>query len=212
MKSSSFAVIVLVGGSFLPGCVAEDKEVGAVHNPVPAPTSPTNLPLGASCVLGDEWEPMFSGYGASEVNIAEGHSGCASGICLANHFQGRQNCPYGQAAPGDPNQFDSPPCLLPDGRARVATAVEPQLVDRRAEDTVTCSCRCDGPAGTGDFCSCPNGFECVPMIEFAGVTTTRQDGGFGHLVGSYCIKAGTAYDPTMEHEPCDWETQSCGPG
>jgi hypothetical protein len=208
MKSSLCAVIVLVAGGLLGGCGAEDKEVGRNEVPATGYDGPRNQPIGAPCQPLDEWVPDFSGYATAEINVSDRHPGCASGVCLVNHFQGRVGCPYGQAAPDDPNQLDAPPCLLPDRRARVAVEVEPQLVNRRAEDAATCSCRCDGPAGTGDFCSCPSGFECVPLVEFALV-----DGGAeNNLVGSYCIKAGTAYDPNMSRETCDWETQSCGPG
>lgn len=45
-----------------------------------------------------------------------------------------------------------------------------------------CSCRCDGPEGTGPFCSCGDGFACEHLID---------DLGFGsrHLAGSYCMPA-----------------------
>jgi hypothetical protein len=207
MKSSLCAVVVVVAGGLLLGCGDDDKEVGVDKSVPVTPTGPANAPLGAPCITEDEWQPDFSSFATSEINVSSGHLGCESGICLVNHFQGRVSCPYGQAAPGDPNQLDSPPCLLPDGPERVAAEVPPQLVNRRSRDAATCSCRCDGPAGTGPFCSCPIGFQCVPLIEFA-----LPDGGAGSdLVGSYCIKAGTAYDPNMSRETCDWETQSCGP-
>jgi hypothetical protein len=209
MKSSSYAVVVLVAGGLLAGCGAEDKEVGAVgEGPVIGYDGPRNQPLGAPCQPLDELFPEFSAFATSEVNVAIQYPGCASGVCLVNHFQGRVSCPYGQAAPDDPNQLASPPCLVLDGSERVAVAVAPQLVNRRAEDAATCSCRCASLDGTGPVCPCPIGFECVRLLPFrlGGPDDRSRD-----LSGSYCIKAGTAYDPSMSHETCDWETQSCGP-
>jgi hypothetical protein len=50
-----------------------------------------------------------------------------------------------------------------------------------AEESVgMCSCRCDGPAGTGPFCACDSGFSCEHQIDDIGV-------GSLNLVGSYCI-------------------------
>jgi hypothetical protein len=209
MKSSLCAVVVLVAGGILAGCGAEDKEVGAVgEEPVTGYDGPRNLPLGAPCQPSDESLPDFSAFDTDEINFETGHAGCASGVCLLNHFQGRVSCPYGQAAPGDPNQLDSPPCLVLDGSERVAVEVAPQLVNRRAEDVATCSCRCASLDGTGPVCPCPIGFECVRLLPFS----FGPDDPYRNFMGSYCIKAGTAYDSNMSRETCDWETQSCGPG
>jgi hypothetical protein len=207
VKSSLCAVMVLVAGGLLAGCGAEDKEVGAVDNDVPVTgyEGPRNQPIGAPCQPLAEWIPDFAGFGTGEVHVEDRHPGCASGVCLVNRFQGRVSCPYGQAAPDDPNQLDSPPCLLPDGRARVSHEVAPQLVNRRAEDAATCSCRCESLDGTGPVCPCPIGFECVRVIPF------NLDPEDRNITGSYCIRPGTAYDPNMSRETCDWETQSCGP-
>jgi hypothetical protein len=207
-RNRIFALVGLGLSAAVSACVAEESEVGAVDRNLPVATGATNLPLGASCVTGDEWQPDFSAYSFQEVNTESGGPQCASSICLVHHFEGRATCPYGQAAPSDPNQLDAPPCLLPDGRARVSVAVPPQLVHRAPEDTVTCSCRCDGPEGTGPFCACPAGFECRKLVDDLGLPPP----GPYLLSGSYCIKAGTAYDPNMSTETCDWQTKNCGPG
>jgi hypothetical protein len=207
MTQTKLNLVLMVGaGAILlgSGCSGERDDVGIVNRDLPQIPLAQNLPVGASCVPGDLWDPEFSNFGAEEVNVEVHSSQCASGVCLVHHFQGRPDCPYGQAAPEDPNQFESPPCALPDGRARVATAVKPQLVDRRPEDAILCSCHCAGPEGTGPFCQCPSGFECAPVIDFT-------FGEFDELAGSYCIKAGTIYTGATS-ESCDWETQSCGPG
>lgn len=47
-----------------------------------------------------------------------------------------------------------------------------------AERRVFCTCRCDGPLGTGDFCTCPTGFSCEPILSAGGP----------ELRGSYCVR------------------------
>jgi hypothetical protein len=143
------------------------------------------------------------------VNVEIPSAECASSICLINHFQGRTTCPYGQAAPSGDEQAGEPICALPDGSARVAVAVEPQVVERPPEDTVYCSCRCNGPEGTGPFCACPQGFECTELVPDLGLAFQ----GSPEIAGSYCIKPGTAFSSMPSPlTSCDWRLQNCGPG
>jgi O-antigen biosynthesis protein len=65
---------------------------------------------------------------------------------------------------------------------------------------VVCSCRCAGSDPQGDYCSCPVGMECVPLVEDLGIS---RDG-----AGSYCIKQGTAYDPQTTSLLCSAEASS----
>jgi hypothetical protein len=44
-----------------------------------------------------------------------------------------------------------------------------------------CSCRCDGPAGTGPFCACASGFVCEHQLDDLGL-------GGSELAGSYCVR------------------------
>lgn len=44
-----------------------------------------------------------------------------------------------------------------------------------------CTCRCDGPAGTGPLCDCADGFVCKELIKAIGDLVNP------HLVGSYCV-------------------------
>jgi hypothetical protein len=131
---------------------------------------------------------------------------------LIHHFQGRVSCPYGQTAAdiglGDPSDLtdDDPSVLATSGdwemrcrvpgttgrvpSDRVTVPVRPQKVERRSTDTVYCSCRCGSPEGRhaqGNLCTCPNGYECVPLIGDLGLA--RED-----LAGSYCVKVGTEYN------------------
>jgi len=203
-------LLVCAGALTLNGCEAEVSEVGEVDKPLPTAETGAgeNRAMGEACFPDDEWMPLFSGYGLTEVSIEIPSAECASSICLIEHFRGRTTCPYGQAAPSGGEQAGDPICALPDGTARVAVAVEPQFVERRPEDTVYCSCRCAGPEGTGPFCACPAGFECTELVPDLGPLGVQNFG------GSYCTKQGKAYDPSVSNvlTSCDWRLQNCGPG
>lgn len=138
------------------------------------PTAVSTASIGATCIPADEARPGFAGFSESEIAIDDRVAACATRVCLAYHFRGRVTCPYGQAAGGDD-------CATPHGLP-VPVAVAPQLIDRRASETVYCSCRCGG-AGPGPYCTCPAGFACEPVAEDVGFASS--------LSGSYCIKAGT---------------------
>jgi len=165
------------------------------------PTSGAQRNIGDPCTPGDEFNPNFSGFEVTEVNIQTGTTSCNSGVCLVANFQGRTTCPYGQPADpsgsgmADPTIPAEDRCYLP-GAAQapanaIAVPVTPQLVRRSPADAVYCSCRCDGPAGTGPFCACPSGFECRHLVDQYGTSTADQG------AGSYCLKAGTEVaDPT----------------
>lgn len=149
------------------------------------------LPLGAPCVPWGEEQPDFAGYSRG-VDISYEYERCEGQICLANHFQGRVGCPYGQAEPDLALPADHERrCRTMDPTTGAITteavevAVTPQLTTRRAEDVVHCSCRCAGPDPNAEYCACPNGMECVELVAALG----RDD-----FAGSYCINAGTAYD------------------
>jgi hypothetical protein len=134
---------------------------------------------------------------------------CETTVCLFNHFQGRVTCPYGQTSeqlgqgdPSDPSVLETPGdwgdrCRIPgtDGTRpedRVAVPVLPQLYNRRASEAVYCSCRCANAAGETDdghsYCECPDEYRCVAVLPDFGI-------GNDELIGSYCIRRGTEYDP-----------------
>jgi hypothetical protein len=50
------------------------------------------------------------------------------------------------------------------------------------ESAGLCSCRCDGPAGTGPFCTCDEGFVCREQVSALGMTPPV-------IAGSYCLPA-----------------------
>ena len=136
--------------------------------------------IGDFCQPGDEARPNFSGYSETEVNIESRTPSCNSGICLVNQFRGRTSCPEGQSDPAHPTCTTTGSNPVP-----VEVAVPAQLESRPTEDAVYCSCRCDGPEGTGPFCTCGDGFECTRLVDAYGTAGGAQ------LAGSYCTKAGT---------------------
>lgn len=49
-----------------------------------------------------------------------------------------------------------------------------------ADNQGICTCRCDGPAGTGPLCACGAGYHCKELIKSFNL-------GHEHLEGSYCV-------------------------
>jgi hypothetical protein len=193
-NSRVFAVLIAVAGSSsVVGCheqgpAAEQADSSVVHD---------RWALGARCVPSEELRPDFSSFGSAEISLDYSSSSCSSGICLANHFQGRVSCPYGQDAGGEG-------CFIPgsNGTRPVTVPVEPQLQDRQANIASICSCRCAGP-DTGPYCDCPDTMECVDVMPNLGF-------GSSNLRGSYCIPKGTAYNAGMSLATCDRASLSCG--
>ncbi len=170
--------------------------------------------VGDPCIPEDEYDENFSGFSSPEVNVESRSFSCVTRICLVNHFQGRVSCPYGQsqeradecaanpAACSDPNspQYKSS-CRKPgqDGTKAddwIKEAVPPQLVERRADDAVYCSCRCDGPDAGARYCECPDGFSCERLVDDIGL-------GKGQLAGSYCVKSSERYNPQKPPNPAN---------
>ncbi len=175
---------------------------GGAGKPSGSAGTAAGAPVGSPCLLADENFPQFSGYTITDVNLQTQSPQCDSGICLANHFQGRVSCPYGQTTD---ELAAAPECFLPRTTTAVSVAVDPQLLARRASDTVICSCRCDGP-DSGPFCTCPSNMECTPLVMDLGLPGEDTS-----LVGSYCIPQGTAYDPNkpLASATCDRGQMNC---
>ena len=162
--------------------------------------------IGDPCTPEQEYDPSFLGFDEKEVNVESKSFQCRTRVCLVNHFRGRASCPYGQNSDGSaPTGATS--CVVPgttdaitgktsDGSfvdPKKEALVQPECVDRAADKTVYCSCRCadingDTPSDQ-TFCKCPDGFACTQLV------TSIGQGNEG-LTGSYCIKKGTDYDPT----------------
>jgi hypothetical protein len=182
--------------------------------------------VGDPCIPEDEYRQNFNGFAVSEVNIESKSFQCETRVCIVNHFQGRVSCPYGQdddfldegATPLPPN--DPRRCRIPgtDGTTlspldmsnidAITVPVEPQIVARNAENTVYCSCRCKGPDANARYCECPSGYECSELVRELGLPGRAQ------LAGSYCVKAGTVYNPRAAGNPdtCDRDRKQPGCG
>jgi hypothetical protein len=184
MKRIKAWVLPLLGGTCLamfPGCPAEG--------------------VGDPCVPEDEYTTTFSGFSLSEVSTESRSFQCQSRLCLVNHFQGRVSCPYGQTENDGTNGVK---CRLPGTDEPVQVAVPAQLVDRRAEDAVYCSCRCAGPDANARYCECPSGFSCSPVVP-------AFELGSGQLPGSYCVREGTEYvdSAVSRADVCDAALGNC---
>jgi len=169
--------------------------------------------VGDPCVPEDEYTSTFSGFGEAEANVESRSFQCETRVCIANHFRGRVTCPYGQtpdyltANVSNAANVDGTPdpglCYVPGSMPQaVSVAVDPQLLKRRAEDTVYCSCRCSGPDKSANYCTCPTGFSCEPLIPDLGFSQAQ-------LVGSYCLKNATQYDATTKGAACSFAAGDC---
>lgn len=193
---------------------------------VVAGTGCNSTGVGDPCTPEAEYSQYFLGFADSEVNIESKSFQCQTRLCLANHFQGRVTCPYGQdinssgaviAPPGATS-----PCSTPIGEPvtginpvtgvvdnpMVGATVSPECVDRTAADAVYCSCRCaniDGQTNDGaNYCTCPSGFSCTQLVSSIGATDQN-------LAGAYCIKNGTEYSPGNSCLSfCDADLKNCG--
>ncbi|MCL2726038.1 MAG: hypothetical protein FWD69_16555 [Polyangiaceae bacterium] len=164
--------------------------------------------VGDPCTPEQEYNADFNGFNVKEVNIESKSFQCRTRVCLVNHFQGRVSCPYGQNTDGSPASGEgytvpgsTKPvgCIIPGSDVPITgnqndpntlAAVSPQCLDRTADRAVYCSCRCADINGNKpsdeNFCKCPDGFTCTPLVTSIGV-------GNEGLTGSYCVKSGTDY-------------------
>ncbi len=183
--------------------------------------------VGDPCTPEQEYDPSFLGFNPQEVSVESKSFQCESRLCLVNHFSGRVSCPYGQTSATMGNGTAST-CTTPikaqvtgtvDGKLISASdppvdpvakdKVVPNCSSRQAANAVYCSCRCanvNGQTNDGaNYCTCPDGFQCTQLVSSIGPT----DQG---LTGAYCVKSGTAYDPTTSIcSPCNPDsTPNCG--
>lgn len=157
--------------------------------------------VGDPCTPEDEYSDTLSGFSVSEVSTESASFQCETRLCLVNHFQGRVSCPYGQTSE---QAATDPRCHIPGSDEPVRASVLPQLAERRAHDSVYCSCRCAGPEPEARYCECPAGFSCEPVVPHF---TLGRD----QLPGSYCIRLGSAYDSAAisSVKVCDAALHNC---
>jgi hypothetical protein len=162
--------------------------------------------VGDPCTPEDEYEPTFSGFANTEVNVESKSFQCETRLCLVNHFKGRVSCPYGQPDPTNRTPEDARQCFIPGTQEEILLEVVPQDSTRRPSDSVYCSCRCANVDGSKDdgarYCECPSGYDCEKLIEF------NLEGGKAQLTGYYCIKQGTRFD-NFPGPDCDSRLANC---
>jgi len=135
--------------------------------------------VGDPCTPEAEYKTSFLGFSYNEVSTESADFQCFSRLCLVNHFQGRVSCPYGQDAMGNFPPGANASCKTPfigrqvDGKdangnfldPTAKETVQPQCLDRTADNDVYCSCRCANLQGQTDdgavYCKCPGGFTCT---------------------------------------------------
>jgi hypothetical protein len=85
---------------------------------------------------------------------------------------------------------------------QVTVPVQPQLAARPPDEAMTCSCRCDGPSGTGPFCACPRGSVCAFEVSTFGL---------GDADGTYCVPSESlVIDPdALDFTPCVGTLRNC---
>jgi hypothetical protein len=169
--------------------------------------------VGDPCIPEQEYDQTFTGFALGEVGTESKSFQCQTRLCLVNHFQGRVTCPYGQESAGKGLSGATEGCTVPgdDTKPIVGTGgkaeVSPQCRERKADQTVYCSCRCqnlDGKTDDGaNYCACPEGFECKQLRTSIGAGDTG-------LTGGYCIKKSTEYDTTAACTACDATKKECG--
>jgi hypothetical protein len=101
------------------------------------------------------------GYDQTESYIESSSVQCRSRLCIVHKLDNGNN------TVGDPT-------VLCDDDPDNANCVHPENLD----ESVYCTCRCDGPKTSVQFCECPHGFECTEILKLGG------DG----IKGSYCVR------------------------
>jgi hypothetical protein len=163
--------------------------------------------VGDPCTPEDEYLATFSGFQLEEVNVESRSFQCETRICLVNHFQGRVSCPYGTTSSekniGRTPVQTPPQCVIPGSDVKVTATVDPQLIARRAADSVYCSCRCNGPDAGARYCECPSGFTCSKLVDDYSADPNIGKG--GQLAGSYCIRENTEYRVEVPKDTCAYK-------
>lgn len=105
------------------------------------------------------------GFEASESYIESSSVQCRSRFCIVHKLDNGTN---GRVR-ADPTNV----CGKDD--APGTNGCTPQAA---IDESVYCTCRCDGPKTSVEFCECPGGFKCEQVLNLGG------DG----IKGSYCVR------------------------
>lgn len=105
------------------------------------------------------------GFLSSESYLQESSADCQGHACIVHRLENGSD-----GGPADPTKL----CAGEDS--------EPGCVTREAlEQSVHCSCQCDGPGSRDKYCTCPNGFTCRELF-------TLQQDGLHAGPGSFCVR------------------------
>jgi len=105
--------------------------------------------------------------------VLEASGNCGAGhLCLMWASSVDSACPVATDGTG---------CAVLD-RDDELVPVPPQLAPAPPAMDRVCTCRCDGPRGYGEYCSCPEGMSCRELIASSGVNGAAAD-----FLGSYCL-------------------------
>jgi hypothetical protein len=110
------------------------------------------------------------GYDPSESYIESSSVQCRSRLCIVHQLDNGKG-------KGDPSKLcnKKPEDLTGDEEKDW----DAQCVgEENLDESVYCTCRCDGPKTSVEFCECPGGYECAPILNLGG------DG----IKGSYCVR------------------------
>lgn len=187
--TSSYCCRVRIGlwisaciAAFVPACSDDGT-------PANDSKSPTVSSLGEPCIPFDESLPLFST--SAGVTLYQHSTACGGEVCLAYQFQGRVTCPYGQSQADLTKPATDPArCRVTDATGKMTTApvtveVPPQLLDRRPEDSVYCTCACSGTEPDREYCSCPSDMVCEQLNAV----------GPRMAVTGICVRRDAPYDP-----------------
>ncbi|MGD0528130.1 MAG: hypothetical protein ABSE49_23555 [Polyangiaceae bacterium] len=196
--------------------------------------------VGDPCTPEAEYSQSFLGFDKAEVNIESKSFQCQTRLCLANHFQGRVTCPYGQTTTGAPtppatacgtetNQYSggmAAPygCCTPIGQVvdGIDTTLSPPGYDSTTNGAQILPQCTDRTADKAVYCSCrcanvdgqtnDGANYCTCPSGFSCTQLVSSIGATDQgLTGAYCIKSGTEYDPGSSCQtPCDPSAGNCG--
>jgi hypothetical protein len=174
MRSRSLRsyLLAVVAVGFVGGCASDHgTAAGAADGGRGASLGGSGSGGAAASVasVGKACEPQAvpeGGFDAQEAYLETANMACGGGVCLTYRVAGdpRAAC---RTRPGACDASDAA-CT---GPVRCSSLTE-------VEKHVHCSCRCDGPDRNAEYCECPDGLTCTPVLEQ----------GARSIVGSYCVR------------------------
>ncbi len=105
------------------------------------------------------------GFNLQESYIESSSVQCRSRLCIVHKLDNNTN----GNTPADPRHI----CRDGEDRKEQGCVTEAEF-----SQSIFCTCRCDGPSTSVDFCECPDGFVCDDVLQLGG------DG----IRGKYCVK------------------------